>query len=319
MKTKEYIGILLGGVYGLVYRFLFETEDFRLYDFDVFSLSFLWVLPIAIGLIPILISNEAVLKSKRKQVFYPIASVILFFIMALITGLEDLVCLLILILPFIVVAGISGLIFSLILKNKQSDKLYSIILLPFLMMSIESKFANQKDHYRVTSSIIVEASKEAIWQNIVAVPEIVASEYDYGFYNYIGIPRPVKAELKEIDGTQYRIGHFTNNLKLVEEIVEMDTLNYVAFEIKLEQSTLRDLPTDKHILQSDYFKFDRIAYRLLKKQDETIELQLSCTYSIESKMNFYANFWAKRIIKDFEVKLLQVLKEKIERTNGIEQ
>lgn len=312
MKRKEYIGVILGGIYGFIYRILCEKNDDIIFDFSIFSISFIWILPIAIGLIPIMIADKEILHSRSKQILYPVGSVLIFFIIALSSRLEDLVCILILTLPFTIVAGLSGLIFGEIIKRRQSQKLFSIILLPFLIAPIESKFSNQNGSYQVTTKIIVEASKAEIWDNIIEVSEIKASEYDYGFYNYIGIPRPIKSELKTIEGEQYRIGHFTDDLTLFEKITQIDTLNYVEFEIELEKSLLRDLPTDKHILQSNYFRFDHISYRLVEIDTERIELQLNCKYSIESKMNGYANFWAEGIIRDFEMKLLEALKQKIE-------
>lgn len=312
MKRKEYIGIILGGIYGLIYRLLCEKNDEIIFDFNIFSISFIWILPIAIGLIPILISNQAIQNSKAKQVLYPVGSVLVFFIIALVSRLEDLVCILILTIPFTVVAGISGLIFSQIIKKRKSNKLFSIVLIPFLLVPVESNFSNKSKSYTIDSKIIINATKKDIWSKIIEVPEIQDSEYEYGFYNYIGIPRPVKSELKEIEGEEYRIGHFTDNLKLFEKITRIDTLSFVEFKIELEKSILRDIPTDKHILQSDYFKFKNISYNLTEINVESVELQLNCEYSIESRMNWYANFWAKGIIKDFEEKLLKVLKKKIE-------
>lgn len=312
MKRKEYIGIILGGIYGLIYRLLCERNDEIIFDFNIFSISFIWILPIAIGLIPILISNQAIQNSKAKQVLYPVGSVLVFFIIALVSRLEDLVCILILTIPFTVVAGISGLIFSQIIKKRKSNKLFSIVLIPFLLVPVESNFSNKSKSYTIDSKIIINATKKDIWSKIIEVPEIQDSEYEYGFYNYIGIPRPVKSELKEIEGEEYRIGHFTDNLKLFEKITRIDTLSFVEFKIELEKSILRDIPTDKHILQSDYFKFKNISYHLTEINVESVELQLNCEYSIESRMNWYANFWAKGIIKDFEEKLLKVLKKKIE-------
>ena len=312
MKRKEYIGIILGGIYGLIYRLLCERNDEIIFDFNIFSISFIWILPIAIGLIPILISNQAIQNSKAKQVLYPVGSVLVFFIIALVSRLEDLVCILILTIPFTVVAGISGLIFSQIIKKRKSNKLFSIVLIPFLLVPVESNFSNKSKSYTIDSKIIINATKKDIWSKIIEVPEIQDSEYEYGFYNYIGIPRPVKSELKEIEGEEYRIGHFTDNLKLFEKITRIDTLSFVEFKIELEKSILRDIPTDKHILKSDYFKFKNISYNLTEINVESVELQLNCEYSIESRMNWYANFWAKGIIKDFEEKLLKVLKKKIE-------
>lgn len=315
MKTKEYIGIILGGIYGLIYRFLCELHIDFLYDLNIFSISFIWILPIVIGLIPILIAHEEIQDSIVKQILYPIASVVIFFLIALTSRLEDFVCILILAFPFIIMAGISGLVFSDIIKKRKSKKLFSIVLLPFLIVPFESKFSNQVDTYNVETQIIIEATKSKIWNNIIEVSEIKESEYDYGFYNYIGIPRPIKSELREIEGVQYRIGYFTADLTLFEKITQIDTFNFVEFKIELEKSLLRDLPTDKHILQSDYFQFESISYQLIEIDAEHIELRLNCEYSMESKMNWYANFWAKSIIRDFEIKLLNVLKEKIETGN----
>ena len=313
MKRKEYIGIILGGIYGLIFRMLCERSEVELFGLDIFSISFIWILPIAIGLIPLLIAREEMANSRYKQVLYPIYSVLMFFLMAMVRLLEDLVCILILTFPFILVAGLTGFIVGKIHNRKNSKKLLSIILLPFLFAPIEAHFSNQKSSYTVESSITIEASKSEIWTKIIEVPEIEESEYNYGFYNYIGIPRPVKSQLEEIEGEEYRIGYFTDDLKLFEKIVEIDTLNYVEFEIELDKSQLRDLPTDKHILQSEYFKFENISYQLIEGKNGETDLKLKCNYSMESKMNWYANFWAERIIQDFEIKLLQVLKAKIEK------
>ncbi|WP_276682363.1 hypothetical protein [Empedobacter brevis] len=110
MKQKtQYLGIALGAIYGLLIRILGDQENLE--DFyNIYSISFLWITPIIIGLFPILFSSNEIYKSKIKLFFYPIITVILFFIIALITRMEDLVCLLIIGLPFLIIAGIIGLL-----------------------------------------------------------------------------------------------------------------------------------------------------------------------------------------------------------------
>jgi DMSO reductase anchor subunit len=95
MKQKsQYIGILLGVVYGLFIRLLGGHESFE--DFyNIYSISFLWVTPIIIGVLPILFSFNQIYQSKIKLFFYPIITVLLFLITALITGIEDFACILI--------------------------------------------------------------------------------------------------------------------------------------------------------------------------------------------------------------------------------
>lgn len=314
MKFTQYIGILFGALYGLGFRMLCEKESLNgIYDlYDIYSVTFIWIVPIVVGIIPILFAREEILKSKSKQFTFPFLSVLLFFLFALSSGLEDWLCILIIAFPFLFSAGIVGLLLSGYIKNRKSNKLYSIILLPLILNPLETYLPNNEEVYSVQSEIVIDAKKETIWNNLIEVPEIREDEYDYGFYNIIGVPRPVKSELEIIDGIEYRIGYFTEGLKLYETISEIDTFDFVNFKINIDKSELRNTPTDRHLLKSDYFKFKNISYSLRETNDGKTKLTLNCDYVLDSKMNFYANFWAKRIIKDFEEKLLDVLKEKIE-------
>lgn len=315
---KASIGILLAALYGFVFRLIFEIgplseETNSIFVGRIFSITFLFVLPIIIAYIPFLIAREEMAAApKSKQFLYPILSVYTFLGVCVLTGLEDMICFMILFLPLSVVAGIAGLLLGQLLPKKSKREFLTLLILPLLFASFESQIPEHYRIYEVESKIIIDATKAEVWEHIIEVPEITSEEYNRGFFNYMGIPRPVKSELKKVNGTQYRIGYFSDDLQLYEKISDMDSLRYVAFEIDLAASKLRDLPTDKHVLKGGYFEFGTIAYSLEAVDSETTELILSCSYSIESSMNLYANFWAKHIIKDFEVKLLGALKSKIE-------
>lgn len=122
MKQKsQYLGIILGVLYGLMVRILGDSE--RLEDYyTIYSISFLWVTPIIIGLIPILFSSNEIYKSNMKLFFYPIITIIIFLIVALITRIEDLVCLLIIGLPFLIIAGVTGLFLGAFVKDRIKTK-----------------------------------------------------------------------------------------------------------------------------------------------------------------------------------------------------
>lgn len=316
MKYKQYLGILLGALYGFVIRYLLNYSDNSLshiYDYyNIYTISFIWILPIVISVIPILFAKKEILDSKWKQFTFPILSVFLFFIFTLSSKIEDWLCILIIAFPFLLVAGIVGLILAPIIKNRSSNKLYSVVLLPFIFSPIESLIPNKVEYYKVESTVVIKTDKETIWQNLIEVPEIKENEYEKGVFNYIGVPRPIKSTLEIINGKEYRIGYFSDDLKLYETISKVDSLNFVEFNIHIEESELRDLPTDKHLLKSDYFTFDNISYELKVISKNKTELFLSCNYTLDSKMNGYANFWADKIIRDFERRLLKSLKLKIE-------
>lgn len=313
MKFSQYLGILLGAIYGILIRILGGTDI--LSDFySIYSITFIWITPIIISLIPIFIATNELYKSKLKLFFFPFLTIILFAIIALSTGLEDLLCILILGLPFLIVAGITGMIIGTVIKNKKiNKKLYSIVLLPFLLNPIENLLPNTVEFFSVENKIIIEQNQQIVWKNILEVPEIKDDEYDFGFFNYMGVPRPIKSELKISENEIFRIGYFSDNLKLTETISQRNENKFINFKIHIDKSQLRNKPTDQHLLKSNYFNFENISYTLNQIDSNKTELILKCEYKLDSKMNAYANFWSKTIINDFEIKLLTALKHKLEK------
>lgn len=315
MKYTQYTGILLGALYGLLFRYLGGLKSVEEF-YSIYSISFIWIVPVVVGLIPVLFAHKEVLNSKTKLIAFPFLSVLLFFILAMASGLEDLFCILIIAFPFLVSAGVLGVVLGIFMNRRKKNKLYTLLILPFILNPIESVIPDTTTDYEVQSKIFIHAPKEQVWENIIEVPEISDSEYEKGFFNYLGVPGPVKSTLETIDGTEFRIGYFSGGLKLYETISKMDSLNHVNFNIHIDKSELRDVPLDKHLLESRYFKFENISYHLREIDEHTTELSLKCNYTIESKMNWYANFWAEAVIKDFEIRLLNTLKVKTEKTNA---
>ena len=312
MQKKRYLGIFLGGSYGLIFRILGGlkiTQDF----YSIYSITFIWLVPILISLTPILFARKEIMNSVLRQFSYPFLSVIAFFALALATRLEDLFCILILGLPFFIAAGITGIIIGQFVKRLSNNNILSLLLLPLLLNPLENLLPSSQETFEIKSKTVINTSRESVWEKIIEVPEIKENEYYPGFYNLMGVPRPIRSKLEEINGINYRIGYFTDGLKLVESISEIDTLNQVTFQIHLDKSQLRDIPMDKHVLQGNYFRFKNITYQLKALSQNKTELTLTCSYKINSKMNFYANFWASDVVEDFETKLLQALKLKIEK------
>lgn len=311
-KIKSYTGIILGAIYGLIIRFLSDNGEMNdLYN--IYSITFIWVTPVIIGLFPILFSSNALYQSKVKLFFYPFLTVLLFMALTLATGLEDLLCLLIIGLPFGFIAGIVGILLGIFVKKKVENKsLYSLLFIPLLLNPIENLFPNQVETFSVQSEVIIQHSNAKIFPYLLAVPTLDENVYQSGFYQAIGIPRPMYAELYQDGKNWYRIGYFTDQLSLYEYVSEIKKNEFVNFKIDLQQSQLRNTPTDQHLLKSDEFKFENINYTLVPIDAEQTKIILNCDYTLNSKLNGYANFWAERIIKDFEVRLLEALKLKLE-------
>ena len=106
---KLYCGIFFAALYGRLYRLLETIVELNNF-YSLSSITFIWIIPIMIALIPNIVAHDHLKDSKLKQFFIQSLSVLIFFIFTMITRLEDLFCILILSIPFITTAGVSSLI-----------------------------------------------------------------------------------------------------------------------------------------------------------------------------------------------------------------
>ena len=81
-----------------------------------------------------------------------------------------------------------GIILGPIIRSINSNKLYSIVLLPFVLSPIGALIPNTSENFSVESKIVIETDKQTVWENLIEVPEIMDNEYEKGFFNYIGAP-----------------------------------------------------------------------------------------------------------------------------------
>lgn len=309
-----YGGILVGGLYGLLMRIVFGL-DFEGDFADLFSITFVWILPIIIGLTPLIFSTKEDLAEIPIRIYRPILSVLTFFILCYWTGHEDIICLLIISIPFLFVTAISGVIFGwLILAYRQRNGiLYSLFFIPLITGFIEPTIPTPSNQYVTTTATIINESKAEIWKNIVRVEKIHNEEYKKGFLNYAGIPRPIFAELNKDTLGGMRIGHFEGGLKFEENIIEWNRNNLVTFDIKIIPSESNRTIFERHMLDGQHFKFLQATYSLKEISNHQTELLLTTTYQLKTKVNFYGEFWGNQLLTDFQERLLYVIKSRCEK------
>ena len=212
------IGIALGIAYGLVTRLVFGQKA------TLASVTYLFIIPTILGIIPLMFADNDKLKSYKNIIFIPWLTVTTFFLTMFLFGIEDFICLLVLAAPFFILGTIGALIYRIVQINRQKSngKLLTLVLLPFLFAPIEEYIKSPSDTYNVTSEVIIDATPEKIWNNIVEVQTIDPKEYNSGFFNSIGIPRPISATVdkKELGGQ--RIGNFEGGLMFIETITEYE-------------------------------------------------------------------------------------------------
>lgn len=303
------IGIALGIAYGLVTRLVFGQKA------TLASVTYLFIIPTILGIIPLMFADNDKLKSYKKIIFIPWLTVTTFFLTMFLFGIEDFICLLILAAPYFILGTIGALIYRIVQINRQKSKgkLLVLVLLPFMFAPLEESLIIPSDTYNVTSEVIINATPENIWNNIVEVQKIDSKEYNSGFFNSIGIPRPLSASVdkKELGGQ--RIGNFEGGLMFIETITIYEENKKVSFDIKIDPTTIRQKVFDQHVLNGNYFTFVDATYELTELKNGQVKLTLSSRYRLTSTINFYSKFWGDIILTDFQDRLLKVIKNRCDK------
>ncbi len=311
---KKSIGIIAGALYAFVLRLVFNLNALD-ESFSLFSVTFIWITPIVIGLIPLFFASKEQLAKWGFRIGSPVLTVIVFFIICTITRIEDLICILIIVVPYVLVAATVGLIAGEVIeriKNKRST-LFSLVLLPFIISPVEQHFKRPVENYKVVTKVIIHAGADVIWKNIIRVPQIKVTEYTKGFFNYAGIPQPLYAELDKDTLGATRVGHFEGGLQFVEKVISWDRNRHIGFNISVVPSTIRNTVFDQHILKGNYFKFLQADYTLTVLPDGQTELALSSSYQLSSHINEYGAYYGNLLLTDFQERLLQVIKARCDQ------
>jgi len=301
-----YLGLLIGAAYGLGTRFVFGHKAILV------TVTYLCFVPIVLGIIPLVFADEKQIKSYKTIIFIPWLTVSSSFILMFLFGWEESLCLLILGGPFFILATIGALIYRLIRihNDKKRNTLLTVILIPFLLSPIEEAFVNPTQIYKVTSEVTINSNPDFVWGNIIRVSKIKDEEYQLGYFNRLGVPRPIKAELFEEKLGGLRIGYFEGGLTFIEHITEWRPSKKVSFDIIVDQKTIRNRVFDKHVLEGNYFNFVNATYEIQPISATKIKLRLISSYSLTSKINFYNRFWGDLFLQDFQDRLLAVIKHR---------
>jgi hypothetical protein len=299
-----YLGLIIGVTYALVTRFVFGV------DATLVSLAYLFLVPAVLGVIPLIFADDKQIKSYKNIIFIPWLTVASAFLLMFLLGWEESLCFLVLGGPFFMLATIGALIYRLIriYKDKKRNTLLTVILIPFIFSPIEEAFKSPSEVYSVTSEVIINSTPGYVWNNIIRVPEIKDSEYEPGYFNRLGVPRPIEAELMEEKSGALRIGHFEGGLTFIEHITDWQPYKRVSFSITVDPKTIRNKVFDKHVLEGNYFNFVNATYEIESINEQQVKLRLISSYRLTSKINFYNRFWGNLFLQDFQDRLLDVIK-----------
>lgn len=309
------IAIGIPTLYAIVLRLAFGVKHWDEL-FSVMSVTFLFMLPTIVGALTVYLSNERKVERLWYRIFIPWIPIILFLLITLVLAIEGWACWLMILPVFLIAASIGGIIGGYLKLKRRNDRLNIsvLLLLPFLISPIEQLIEQIPGTYKAYTYIDIDASADKIWENVTRV-KTIGKEEDTGYLTeFLGFPRPLKAELNYNGVGAYREAIFTNGLIFRETVTEYEENKKMVFSIKANTYEIPSTTLDEHILiGGKYFDVLNGTYELEKLNKGKYRLHLYSHFKMNTTFNFYAGWWGKLIMKDIQNNILNV--EKIRSEN----
>lgn len=313
MQNSRFKTLLTGLTIGVLYAFfvLLIVTHFH----ENVSVSYIFVLPLVLGTIPVLFSTKEQLQSYKTSLLFPWVITFTFFFLAWAFGFEGMICLAVIIAPFLIIGTIGAFIYRLIkLKNEgKGTKLYVSLFIPFAFLLVEANIQPTNQIHTVTTSVEINANQATVWENIKNVKDIQPTEISTHFVHLIGVPKPLNGELDKegVDGV--RSITWEKGLKFEEKIKLWDEGNGFAYDINVDPNSIPPTTLDEHVMiGGKYFDVLEGSYKIDKIGETKSLVTLSCTYRVTTNLNFYSKLWADFILDDFNEMILEVVKNRSE-------
>lgn len=304
------IGIFLGVIYAFLVMLLVQNIH------QTVSFGYLFILPIILGAIPVLLSTKAELESYLRLIITPFLSITIFCLLSLVSGFEGIICLVIIVGPFLILGTLSAFIYRIIrLKQKgdNSGKLYISLTFPILVLIVEMLITPGDYIETVETRMVVDSDRETIWENIKNVKNIKDSELEPHFIQLIGIPKPMNGELDKegVGGT--RNITWQKGLEFKEITTKWNDGYSFEYDIIVNTNHLEPKTLDEHVMiGGKYFDVFKGSYTIRSIDENHQEIILTSTYRITSTVNFYGKYWTNFIVDDFQSSILEVIKKRCE-------
>jgi hypothetical protein len=216
---------------------------------------------------------------------------------------------------FFLVSGIGGVVMRLLFRFRggrtPSVILTAFMIAPFVASPLETRLLTVPDSYRtVTNDIVIQASPQVIWDQIVRVPEIQPHERRLTFFQLMGVPQPIAATL-DVDGAGgLRHSTYANGMAFNERVLAWHPQEKLHFTISVDPAAPLPMPFNE--INGLYFAMIDGQYEIVPLPSGDVLLRLSSTHRLSTSFNAYGGLWTDGILYDLQGYILGIIKTRAE-------
>lgn len=287
--------------------------------FGTVTAGFILFTPFAMGFITIFVIERRQTQPIWTWFLYPWIPVIAGEAAAGILLWEGLICIAMFTPIALVAATVGGVGAGLIARTIRSRTsrdatLVCVAFLPLLINPLERFVLAQRDLRSVESVIDINASPTTVWNNIERVPPIHSSELQPSWSHAIGFPNPIEATLSREGVGGVRNATFEGGVLFTETVDTWEPQHHLGFSIRAQTDQIPTTTLDEHVtVGGQYFDVLHGDYELEPRPSGITRLHLRSLHRVSTDLNWYAHLWTDSIMRDLQVRILQVVRDRSER------
>lgn len=319
-KWRAPIAITVGLAYGLLTRLSWGFEPLQGLFGTPVSASYLFVSPFVLGAL-VAIVGMAISPSRSIPVWgflMPMLAVLVGSFAAIFTGLEASFCVIVAFPILFAMAIFGGTVAAVMMRGMGSRRTYFLtplfIFLPYAVAPVEQLLQLPHRQISITDSIEIEASPEAIWNEIASVPEIQSDEIRRSWIYRLGFPKPKAATLDYEGVAGKRVATFERDVSFFEVIETWAPPETLSFTIEADPAFIPANAFDEHIIVGGRF-YDVLdgRYHIERLSPARCRLHLTSTHRLGSNFNSYAGWWSEVIMSEIQTTILEVIARRAEK------
>lgn len=282
------------------------------------GIAMLLGIPFALGMLV----GQAIDRDQTMGCFvWPTLSVIaLLFVAYLIFG-EGVICIA-MVMPIWIAAAIGGAVASVWTHRRKVDdggpddsnriSLAAWTVLPVFLVAVETTVRPAWTERAVVREITVRARAAEVWPHLVEIRKVGPGEGHWTFsHDLLGIPRPVDAQIVNVNGSAVRKARWGEGIRFEERIVFERPGTAMRWRFVFPDTSLQD-HTDRHIApDGESLRILSGGYELQPLPGGQTRIRLTTRYAMKTRLPDYMAWWGERLLGDVQSNVLQVIADRV--------
>jgi Ca2+/Na+ antiporter len=314
-KPAVALAVLGGLAYGVVARLAFDDPDGTIPGMAAMTLAFIVLVPLATGYLSVELNHRAA-KPVRRTLMLPMLTILACMAFMLGSGLEGLICIILILPLFLVFATLGGALNVRVRRHARTRRMHAaglaaVLLLPYAAAPLESRVPLPDARRTVESRVRIRADAATVWRHVVLPADIRPAENQTRLAHRIGFPHPVTAALSREGVGAHRDAIFEGGITMRETVTEWVPERRMRFVI--DPLNVPPEALDEHVrVGGPYFDLLEGAYEIVPVAPGEVELRLWTTHRLSTHFNLYAGFWTELMMAQIQDNLLHVVRTRAE-------